>query len=103
VVRREAYALGERERHTLRILPTGEGEIAKGKGRDLRAVMAQADRIPECRELSYSEGIVNPNRFFCRVEGTTVWVVALNFQSVRRPEELSRYVETNHDQDPFGH
>ena len=41
----EAYELGERERHILRILATGEREIAKGKGRDLATVMAEADRM----------------------------------------------------------
>ncbi len=41
----EAYELGEREREILRILAAGEQEIAKGEGRDLTAVMAEADRM----------------------------------------------------------
>ena len=41
----EAYEHGERERQILRILAAGEREIAKGKGRDLTAVLAEADRL----------------------------------------------------------
>ena len=41
----EAYELGEREREILRILATGEREIAKGKGRDLAAVFAEAEQM----------------------------------------------------------
>jgi hypothetical protein len=41
----EAYESGERERHLLRILATGEREIAKGKGRELAAVLAEADQL----------------------------------------------------------
>lgn len=41
----EAYELGERERQILRILAAGEREIAKGKGRELAAVMAEADQM----------------------------------------------------------
>lgn len=40
----EAYEHGERERQLLRLLAAGEGEIAVGKGRDLDAVLAEADR-----------------------------------------------------------
>jgi prevent-host-death family protein len=41
----EAYESGERERDLLRILATGEREIAKGKGRELAAVLAEADQL----------------------------------------------------------
>ena len=41
----EAYEHGERERHILRLLATGEREIAKGKGRDLEAVLAASDQL----------------------------------------------------------
>lgn len=41
----EAYESGERERHLLRILAAGEREIAKGKGRELAAVLAKADQL----------------------------------------------------------
>lgn len=41
----EAYESGERERHILRLLATGEREIAKGKGRDLDAVLAASEAI----------------------------------------------------------
>jgi len=41
----EAYEQGERERQILRILAAGEREIAKGKGRDLAAVLAEADQL----------------------------------------------------------
>ena len=41
----EAYELGERERQILRILAAGEREIAKGKGRELAAVLAEADKM----------------------------------------------------------
>jgi len=41
----EAYEHGERERQILRILAAGEREIAKGKGRDLAAVLAEADQL----------------------------------------------------------
>ncbi len=41
----EAYEHGERERQILRILAAGEREIAKGKGRDLTAVLAEADQL----------------------------------------------------------
>ena len=41
----EAYELAERERQILRILAAGEREIAKGKGRELAAVLAEADQM----------------------------------------------------------
>lgn len=41
----EAYETGERERHLLRILAAGEREIAKGKGRELATVLAEADKL----------------------------------------------------------
>lgn len=41
----EAYESGERERHILRLLATGEREIARGKGRDLDAVLAASDAL----------------------------------------------------------
>lgn len=44
-LRMEAYELGERERQILHILAAGEREIAKGKGRELAAVLAAADQM----------------------------------------------------------
>jgi prevent-host-death family protein len=41
----EVYEHGERERYILRLLATGEREIAKGKGRDLDAVLAASDGL----------------------------------------------------------
>lgn len=41
----ESYEEGEREREILRRLAQGEREIAKGKGFDLRDVLADADRL----------------------------------------------------------
>lgn len=41
----EAYEQAERERQLLRLLAAGEHEIALGKGRDLDAVLADADRL----------------------------------------------------------
>ncbi len=41
----EAYELGERERQILRILAAGEREIAKRRGRELAAVLAEADQM----------------------------------------------------------
>ncbi len=41
----EAYEHGERERQILRILAAGEREIANGKGRELAAVLAEADQL----------------------------------------------------------
>lgn len=41
----EAYESGERERHILRLLATGEREIAKGKGRNLDAVLAASEAL----------------------------------------------------------
>jgi len=41
----EAYEHGERERQILRLLASGEREIAKGKGRNLDAVLADADQV----------------------------------------------------------
>ncbi len=41
----EAYEHGERERQILRLLASGEREIAKGKGRDLDTVLADADQL----------------------------------------------------------
>ena len=41
----EAYELGERERQILHVLAAGEREIAKGKGRELAAVLAAADQM----------------------------------------------------------
>jgi len=41
----EAYEQGERERHILRLLAAGDRAIAKGKGRDLDAVLAEADKL----------------------------------------------------------
>jgi prevent-host-death family protein len=41
----EAYEHGERERQLLHRLATGEHEIAKGNGRGLTAVLADADRL----------------------------------------------------------
>jgi prevent-host-death family protein len=41
----EAYEQGERERQILRLLAAGDRAIARGRGRDLDAVLAKADRI----------------------------------------------------------
>jgi prevent-host-death family protein len=41
----ESYEESEREREILRRLAQGEREIAKGKGFDLRDVLADADRL----------------------------------------------------------
>ena len=41
----EAYEQAQRERQILRILAQGEREIARGRGRDLEAVLADADRL----------------------------------------------------------
>lgn len=41
----EAFEHGERERQILRLLASGEREIAKGKGRDLDIVLADADQL----------------------------------------------------------
>ena len=41
----ESYEESERERELLRRLAQGEREIAKGKGFDLRDVLADADRL----------------------------------------------------------
>jgi prevent-host-death family protein len=41
----EAYEQAERERELLHLLATGEREIVVGKGRDLDAVLADADRL----------------------------------------------------------
>lgn len=41
----EAYERTERESQILRILAGGEREIAKHKGRDLAAVLAEADQL----------------------------------------------------------
>lgn len=41
----ESYEESERERELLRRLAQGEREVAKGKGFDLRDVLADADRL----------------------------------------------------------
>jgi prevent-host-death family protein len=41
----EAYERGEHERKLLRLIATGEQEIAAGKGIDLDAVLADADAL----------------------------------------------------------
>jgi len=41
----EAYEQGEKERQILRLLAAGDRAIAKGKGRELDAVLAEADRL----------------------------------------------------------
>jgi prevent-host-death family protein len=41
----EAYERWERERRIFRLLSAGEQEIRKGKGRDLGAVLAEADQL----------------------------------------------------------
>ena len=41
----EAYEHGERERLILRMLATGERDIGKGKGRELAAVLAEAEQL----------------------------------------------------------
>jgi len=41
----EAYERSEQERELLRLLARGEREMAKGKGRSLSSVMADADAL----------------------------------------------------------
>ena len=41
----EAYERSEHERQILRLLATGEREIARGKGHDLDRVLAEADDL----------------------------------------------------------
>jgi prevent-host-death family protein len=41
----DAYQRGERERAILKLLAQGEREIRAGRGRDLEAVLAEADDI----------------------------------------------------------
>jgi len=41
----EAYEQGERERQILRLLAAGDRAVAKGQGRDLDAVLAEADKL----------------------------------------------------------
>jgi hypothetical protein len=41
----EAYERAESERQILKLLARGEREIATGKGHDLDAVLAEADRL----------------------------------------------------------
>lgn len=41
----EAYERAESERQILKLLARGEREIAAGKGHDLDAVLAEADRL----------------------------------------------------------
>ncbi len=41
----EAYERAEHDRQILRLLARGDKEIAAGKGYDLAAVMAEADRL----------------------------------------------------------
>jgi toxin ParE1/3/4 len=43
-------------------------------------------RIPEFPDLAYREVIVRPHRFFYRIEGTTVWIVAV-WHSAQLPDE----------------
>ena len=41
----EAYERGERERQILRLLAAGDRAIAKGRGHNLDAVLAEADKL----------------------------------------------------------
>jgi prevent-host-death family protein len=41
----EAYERAEHERRLLKLLARGEREIARGKGHELRAVLAEADAL----------------------------------------------------------
>ncbi len=41
----EAYERAEHDRQLLRLLARGDKEIAAGKGYDLKAVLAEADRL----------------------------------------------------------
>ena len=43
-------------------------------------------RIPEFPDLAYREVVVRPYRFFYRLEGATVWIVAV-WHSAQLPEE----------------
>jgi toxin ParE1/3/4 len=45
--------------------------------------------LPECPDLPFREVIINPYRFFYRVKGKTVWIVAVwhGSQLPREPNE----------------
>ncbi|MDP2895395.1 MAG: type II toxin-antitoxin system RelE/ParE family toxin [bacterium] len=42
--------------------------------------------LPEFPDLPFREVIVNPYRFFCRMKGRTVWIVAV-WHGAQLPEE----------------
>jgi len=56
--------------------------------RRLEKYPASGRAIPEFPELLYREVIVPPYRFFYRVEGETVWIVAV-WHSAQLPDESS--------------
>jgi prevent-host-death family protein len=61
----DAYEKSEHERDLLHLLATGEKFPESGRS------------IPEFPDLPHREVIVRPYRFFYRVSGKTIWVVAV--------------------------
>ena len=45
--------------------------------RRLQRFSMSGRHVPECPDLPYREVIIAPYRFFYRVEGETVWIVAV--------------------------
>jgi len=56
--------------------------------RRLKRFPASGRAIPEFPDLPYREVLVTPYRFFYRVEGRTVWIVAV-WHSAQLPDESS--------------
>ena len=93
-----AFTLGGRERF-LRVIayileenPTAALKFRQRAGRVLRRLekFPESGRlIPEFPDLPYREVIVPPYRFFYRVQGPTVWVVAV-WHGAQLPEEPTR-------------
>jgi toxin ParE1/3/4 len=63
---------------------------AEGALRRLERFPDSGRKLPEFPELPHREVIVRPYRFFYRVHGRTVWIVAV-WHSARRPLEPSEY------------
>jgi len=90
-----AFTLGGREQF-LRVIayileenPTAALKFRQRAGRILRRLekFPESGRlIPEFPDLPYREVIVPPYRFFYRVQGPTVWVVAV-WHGAQLPEE----------------
>ena len=64
------------------LLAKDDREIEVGEGFDLDTVLGE----PEIPELPYPEVIVPPYRFFYKVKGNTVWIVAV-WYGVQLPKE----------------